>query len=245
MRGLNDSFFSHDEQEVDTNFTADLSAAEKEQEDIRQLRVNYNKQCIIANLNKNSLPNKFVEIQDWLLSNAIDILSVQETKIDRSFPNSQFHVDGYNLFRRDRTKGGGGVAVYIRDNIVASRKKQRGNLLESVMFDLCIDQTYSVLISAYKPPSVDNTAFTSELTLLLDEAFRTSENVICIGDLNCDIINPLHNNQQGKCLLDICDIYDLDSLITSPTPTKPFHEYCVLPGCHPAWMSSLQMFRPL
>ena len=32
---LNDSFFSHDEQEVDTNFTADLSAAEKEQEDIR------------------------------------------------------------------------------------------------------------------------------------------------------------------------------------------------------------------
>jgi len=38
-----------------------------------------------------------------------------------------------------------------------------------------------------------------------------------IGDLNCDIINPLHNNQQGKCLLDICEIYDLDSLITSPT----------------------------
>ena len=26
------------------------------------------------------------------------ILSVQETKIDRSFPNIQFHVDGYNLF---------------------------------------------------------------------------------------------------------------------------------------------------
>ena len=170
-----------------------------------------------CNLNINSLSNKFVEIQDWLLSNAIDILSVQETNIDRSFPNSQFHVDGYKLFRQDRTKGGGGVAVYIRDNIVASRKKQRCNLLESVMFDLRIGQRYFVLISAYKPPSVDNTTFTSELTLLLDKAFRTSENVICIGDLNCDIINPLHNDQQGKCLLDIRDIYDLDSFITSPT----------------------------
>ena len=48
------------------------------------------------------------------MSNATDILSVQETKIDRSFPNTHFHVDGYNLFRCDRTKGGGGIAVYIR-----------------------------------------------------------------------------------------------------------------------------------
>ena len=41
LPGLNDSFFSHNEQEVDSNFTADLLAAEKEQEDIRQLRVHY------------------------------------------------------------------------------------------------------------------------------------------------------------------------------------------------------------
>ena len=26
-------------------------------------------------------------------------------------------------------------------------------------------------------------------------------------------LHPLHNNKQGKCLLDICDIYDLDPLI--------------------------------
>lgn len=41
LPGLNDSFFSHNEQEVDSNFTADSSAAEKEQEDIRQLRLHY------------------------------------------------------------------------------------------------------------------------------------------------------------------------------------------------------------
>lgn len=35
--------------------------------------------------------------------------------------------------------------------------------------------------------------------------------------INCDKINPSKNNKQGKCLLDICDIYDLDSLITNPT----------------------------
>ena len=51
--------------------------------------------------------------------------------------------------------------------------------------------------------------------------------MICIGDLNCDIINPLHNNQQGKCLLDICDIYDLNSLITSPTRISTNRTSCL------------------
>ena len=106
------------------------------------------------------------------------------------------------------------------------------------MFDLCIDQRYFVLISAHKPPSVNNTTFTSELTLLLHEPFRTSENVICIGDLNCDIINPLHNNQQGKCLLDICDIYDQDSLITSSTHISTNTASC-LDVSHPDKCSGL------
>lgn len=76
-----------------------------------------------------------------------------------------------------------------------------------------------VLISAYyyKPPPIDNISFTSELITLLDNAFCVTENVIFIGNLNCDILNPLHNNEQGKCHLDICDVYDLASLITSPT----------------------------
>ena len=78
-----------------------------------------------------------MEIQDWLTSDWIDILSVQETKIDRFISNTHFHVDGYNNpFRRDRTKGGGGIAVYIRGTIVATRKKQSGKQLESIMLNL-------------------------------------------------------------------------------------------------------------
>lgn len=82
---------------------------------------------------------------------------------------------------------------------------------------LAIGQRNVVLISAYKPPPIDNISFTSELITLLDNPFCITKNVIFIGNLNCDILNPLHNKEQGKCLLDICDVYDLASLITSPT----------------------------
>jgi hypothetical protein len=131
--------------------------------------------------------------------NAFHILSIQETKIDRTFPNSQFHVAGY------KAKGGGDIAVFILDNIIAARKKPQEKLLNPSSSNY-----------AYKPPSVDNTTFTKELTTILDEATRNCDNLICLADLNCDILDTLNNNEQGKCLLDICDIYDVDSLIKSP-----------------------------
>ena len=64
-----------------------------------KLIINENrKECIISNLNVNSLPSKFEEIKEWLTNRAFDILSIQETKIDRSFPNSQFYVNDTSHF---------------------------------------------------------------------------------------------------------------------------------------------------
>ena len=65
-------------------------------------------------------------INTWLPTNSFDILTIQETKIDSTFPSSQFHVKGFNFSRCDRVKGSGGIVVYIRDNIAASWKKLRG-----------------------------------------------------------------------------------------------------------------------
>ena len=48
------------------------------------------KYCVIGSLNINSLSGKFSEVQEWI--EAFDILSIQETKIDRSFPDSQFAI---------------------------------------------------------------------------------------------------------------------------------------------------------
>ena len=57
------------------------------------------KECTIALLNVNSLPSKLIEIKEWLVDGVFDILCIQETKIDSTFPNSQFHVNGYSIFR--------------------------------------------------------------------------------------------------------------------------------------------------
>ena len=66
-----------------------------------------------------------------------------------------------------------------------------------------------------------------ELCDLLEEANRLSDNVIFTGDLNSDILHPLDNHKVGQCLLDMCDIYDLDSLINVPTGISKNRESCL------------------
>ena len=43
---------------------------------------------------------------------------ISETKIDMSFPTSRFIIQGFAApFRLDRTNTGGGIVVYVRNDI--------------------------------------------------------------------------------------------------------------------------------
>ena len=51
-----------------------------------------------------------------LLEENIDILILTEIKTDARFPNSQFIIHN-SPFRHDRNTFGGGVLIYIRDDV--------------------------------------------------------------------------------------------------------------------------------
>ena len=53
-----------------------------------------------------------------IIKNEIDIFMISETKIDNSFPISQFTMTGYSIpFRLDRTSHGGGMLLFVREDI--------------------------------------------------------------------------------------------------------------------------------
>ena len=73
--------------------------------------------ALTARLNINSLRNKF-EILKQTMTNKADNLLISETKLDSSFPLNQFHIDGFTTpYRLDRNQNGGGIMLYIRDDI--------------------------------------------------------------------------------------------------------------------------------
>ena len=61
--------------------------------------------------------NKFDLLKELVLD-SIDILILSETKVDGSFPSSQFHIIGYMPpIRADRNRNGGGLFIFIKEGV--------------------------------------------------------------------------------------------------------------------------------
>ena len=68
---------------------------------INNLRLKHLGRLIIGHLNIKSIRNKFEALQQ-IIKNNLDILVVSETKLDNTFPDKQFSMDGYRTIRQDR-----------------------------------------------------------------------------------------------------------------------------------------------
>ena len=77
------------------------------------LRKAFSKNSVFSYLNINSLGGKFDNLREFCFKTEVDILCINETKIDPSYPESQFHIDGYQFppFHKDRNKHGEGNGI--------------------------------------------------------------------------------------------------------------------------------------
>ena len=96
--------------------STDLNSSENYQK-LCQLRLKYPKNVIISYYNINSIRNKFNEIE-YLLKGKVDVLTIAESKIDSSFPESQFLMQGYSKpYKLDVSINSGGLLVFVNNNI--------------------------------------------------------------------------------------------------------------------------------
>ncbi|XP_014673473.1 PREDICTED: uncharacterized protein LOC106813766 [Priapulus caudatus] len=162
-------------------------------------------------------------VTDVLYQKLVDVLAIGESKIDASFPDAQFCVEGYRLYRRDRTTTGGGVMVYVRADI-PSRRIKRGEpkTVEALNIELVINNKKWLMMAAYKTPTMANRTFSEDIITSLDTSMQHHENLLLIGDLNFDMLRP----EKSQTLKDICDVFDLANLIKTPT--------CFTKNCDPS-----------
>ena len=72
---------------------------------------------IFAQININSIRNKFQFLMSQIISNVAALL-VSETKLYDSFPTAQFLLDRFSKpYRLDRCSDGGGILLHIKDDI--------------------------------------------------------------------------------------------------------------------------------
>ena len=154
---------------------------------IKKLRTKNPERVIIGNLNINSLPNKFEQLKDTVLK-YVDVLVLTETKLDDSFPKAQFLVDGFSEpYRYDRNRKGGGIMIYIRENIPSKllEKHNFSDDIEGLFVELNFRKVKWLLFGTYHPPSQNDIYYFNQLDKAID-TYNNYDKIILIGDFNAE-----------------------------------------------------------
>ncbi|CAG2251654.1 unnamed protein product [Mytilus edulis] len=181
---------------------------------LRELKKRHPMQFTCAYLNINSLRHKFCLIEDLLSSSLVEMLFIAETKIDSSFPDAQFRVNDYHLWRADRNQNGGGLVAYARSDLVCDRKcNLEFNSVESICVDLFVNNRKWLITGLYRPPSMSNSEFIKDFIDTFDKASTKYDYILMLGDLNYDMLV----NEKSNTLKDAWDVCDLTNLVHEPT----------------------------
>ena len=163
----------------------------------------------MGHLNISSLRNKLELVKEVIFNN-IDVFFLSETKVDETFPSNQFQIDGYKTFRLDRNCYGGGVCMYVNQDI-AARSVGYSSIsnIESICLELNLRKRKWLVIGIYKPPSYSEDAFIKSLFSCLTNAAKEFDNILLLQDFNM----TAENTKMEQLLTS----FSLESLIKSPT----------------------------
>ena len=91
----------------------------------------------LASLNINKLITHIDQLRIFLAHNEIDILSINETKLNETISDNEVNISGYDIIRRDRiTNVGGGVCFYVKSSINFTI---RNDLNMDTLENLCLE----------------------------------------------------------------------------------------------------------
>lgn len=173
----------------------------------------------IFHLNIHFFYPKMDEMKCLVEKHKIDILCLSETFLNDTFKDGELSIEGYNLFRKDRSSFGGGLLVFVRNEIPCIRRTDiEDSTLESIWLEVKIPNSKSFLLcNSYRPPS-SKTQWLASFNDTIDSALADEKECIIVGDFNFDLLNdsPLSNSW-----LDQMHSANFSQLVNCPTRVTP------------------------
>lgn len=176
----------------------------------------------IACLNIASLPKHIDELKLFMSDQVLDILAINESRLDESIPDSMVDIPGYQILRKDRNRNGGGVVLYIRCSInYIERKDLFHETLETICIEIHKFKSKPFLVATwYRPPSAPTSIFD-----LFEDALKKIDSggieFHLLGDLNCNLKAQTMTENYSTKLKDLCQVYQLTQTIHEFTRVTP------------------------
>ena len=144
------------------------------------------------------------------------LIYLNETKLDSDVADNELRLEGFHeIFRKDRDKNGGGVAIYVRSNIKCKIREDFDDDLESISVELDVPYVKPILVTTlYRPPDSRVELF-SFIENMISKIDLEGKECILTGDFNCDLFKSRDNDT--KHLKRIYGMYHFKQLIAKPT----------------------------
>ena len=141
------------------------------------------------------------------------LITLSETFLSQN-SNQDLHLDGYHeIQRRDRDTFGGGVAVYVSNNLAYKRREDlEVNNFECLWLEIRQKSNKFLLATIYRPPNANHDFWDDFQTIFDNVISQNFIPIIITGDLNSD---PLTRN--GACLREFADSNYLTIHVDQPT----------------------------
>ena len=118
------------------------------------------------------------------------------------------------MFRKDRNKFGGGLILFVKENIPCKvlNTFRFSEECEIISIDFSISNKKWLLLGIYNPPSQNEALFVEQIKLALNTYCTSYENFLLFGDFNM--------TTENSKLQDLKDAFCLENLIKEPTYFK-------------------------
>ena len=157
-----------------------------------------------------------------MVNDKVEILCITETKLDASFPTSCFIIQGFSVpYRRDRTRNGGGILVYVRSDIPSKEIPSLPNYDEEehIFIEITLFKVKWIIGNIYNPCKNNILRYLKELGKNLDHFYLNYDNVLLHGDFNSEV------SENG--LKEFSENYNLKNLVKESTCFKNYEN----PSC--------------
>ena len=149
------------------------------------------------------------------LSESYQILCFSETHLDDTIDSNSLLIEGFDTpIRKDRTRNGGGVMIYLSSLLNYKRRPDlEKHRLETIWVEIKLKSQIILICCYYRSDFiVSQSTFINELQPFIEQALDYTPNIILLGDINVDFIN-LSNTQ----ILDCPTLFNLTNVIQEPT----------------------------
>ena len=165
----------------------------------------------ILHSNIRSIRNKLDFVKMFFFD--FNILCFTEIHLDPNVLTDSIMFEHFDSpYNKDRTNHAGGVLVYLSNDLLHKRKAELEIFCDESIWVENKARNKTVLLGIFYSPRTSDANFLNGLNRNIEKALEISTNVIVLGDLNEDLLNP---NVHG--LKDVMILNSLVNVVSDPT----------------------------